>query len=120
MNNDSLFNKNYVEKLFKQRNLGLKNNERLFSLVILEKWRKDYGVAFYEEKIIRSFRCPSSGSKFQLVDPVFENNEVKSGTLFQENRMINSKYQILYLALFQIQIMQIILACNGIGLARLF
>ena len=45
MDNDSLFNKNYVEKLFKQRNLGLKNNERLFNLVILEKWRKDYNVA---------------------------------------------------------------------------
>ena len=81
---------------------------------------KGLWCSFLKKKLLEVLRCPSSGSKFQLINPVFENNEVKVELLFQTNRMINSKYQILYLALFQIQIMQIILACNGIGLARLF
>ena len=44
--NDSLFNKKTVEKIYKSHMNGNDNTERLFSLVMLELWRKKYKVNF--------------------------------------------------------------------------
>ena len=45
-----------------------------------------------KKELLEVLRCPSSGSKFQLINPVFENNEVKSGTLVSSKS--NDKFKI--------------------------
>ena len=42
--NHSIFNKKFVESLFKGQKLGYHNSERLFSLVLFEHWRREYSV----------------------------------------------------------------------------
>ena len=42
--NDSLFNSNFIEGLFKGQQKGLINSERLFSLVLFELWRREYKI----------------------------------------------------------------------------
>jgi asparagine synthase (glutamine-hydrolysing) len=41
----SLFNKKYSLKLLKDQDNGRDNSERLFSLVLFELWRKEYGIS---------------------------------------------------------------------------
>jgi asparagine synthase (glutamine-hydrolysing) len=43
-NNDSLFDKKYVESLLRGQANGRNNSERIFSLVVFELWRKNYNV----------------------------------------------------------------------------
>ena len=43
-NNDSLFDKKYVESLLHGQAKGRNNSERIFSLVVFELWRKNYNV----------------------------------------------------------------------------
>ena len=39
---DMLLNKNYIQKLLHSQDKGFRNSERLFALVQLELWRKNY------------------------------------------------------------------------------
>jgi len=42
--NDSLFDKKYIENLFRGQAKGRNNSERIFSLVVFELWRKNYNI----------------------------------------------------------------------------
>jgi asparagine synthase (glutamine-hydrolysing) len=41
---NSIFDKKIIEKLLKYQDMGCNNSERLFSLVLFELWRNEYGV----------------------------------------------------------------------------
>lgn len=43
--NESIFDKKTVEQLWKGQNLGRRNTQRLFALVMFELWRKTYNIA---------------------------------------------------------------------------
>ena len=42
---DCMFDKKAVKRLYRNHNLGFRNGERLFSLVLFELWRKAYGIS---------------------------------------------------------------------------
>ena len=43
-NNQSLFDKRITNELLKGQDMGKKNSERLFGLVIFELWRQEYKI----------------------------------------------------------------------------
>jgi asparagine synthase (glutamine-hydrolysing) len=46
LNSSSIFNITEVKKMLRNQDRGCSNSERLFSLVLFELWRKEYGVEF--------------------------------------------------------------------------
>ena len=46
LDNSSIFNIKEVKKLLVNQDKGYNNSERLFSLVLFELWRKEYGIEF--------------------------------------------------------------------------
>ena len=46
LDKSSIFNITEVKQMLKNQYKGYNNSERLFSLVLFELWRKEYGVEF--------------------------------------------------------------------------
>jgi asparagine synthase (glutamine-hydrolysing) len=42
---DCMFDAKTVKRLYRNQNLGFRNGERMFSLVLFELWRKAYGIS---------------------------------------------------------------------------